>query len=375
MPHDPEKPLLRLNDPRDAGRRPSSGGGGRARQFDRATQNRSHGPIFRRLRNILNRPDAALQLRADANSLAPERLLVFEVTGAVQNFANAVSRIVGLEFAGEEELVADEFDPIPEFYLLVPQLDALKEVVSLWQGWQRTGTVPRNYTPWRDLFAQLRSVRPWGPADRVSQPNRHYFRNIVDGAPDNDLFRIEIELVFRASETSSQAAEADVANHVVRSGGAIIDRSRRPEFAYHAVLADVSAAEIRRITELDQTSLAGADPVASIVPQSVGTPIETADRAPMDQARPGARIEDPIVPIFDAVPVQAHPLLLNRLVIDDPANLEARAVGPRVHGTAMASIVLHGDLNDPPSPINRRVYLQPVMYAPVFGDEGRDVAS
>jgi hypothetical protein len=44
-----------------------------------------------------------LQLRADANSLAPERLLVFEVTGSVQNFANAVSRIAGLEFAGEEE--------------------------------------------------------------------------------------------------------------------------------------------------------------------------------------------------------------------------------------------------------------------------------
>ncbi len=73
----------------------------------------------------MNRQDAALQLRADANSLAPERLLVFEVTGSVQNFANAVSRLTGLEFAGEEELEADEFDENPEFYLLVPQLGAL----------------------------------------------------------------------------------------------------------------------------------------------------------------------------------------------------------------------------------------------------------
>ena len=53
------------------------------------------------------------------HSLAPERLLVFEVTGSVQNFANAVARIAGLEFAGEEELVADEFDENPEYYLLV----------------------------------------------------------------------------------------------------------------------------------------------------------------------------------------------------------------------------------------------------------------
>ena len=35
----------------------------------------------------------------------------------------------------------------------------------------------------------------------------------------------------------------------------------------------------------------------------------------------------------------------------------------------MASIVLHGDLNDRPTPISRRVYFRPVMYAPALGDE------
>ena len=192
---------------------------------------------------------------------------------------------------------------------------------------------------------------------------------MVDGAPDNELVRIEVELVFRASGEAAQDAEAAVANQIRHSGGEIIDRSRRPEFAYHAVLADVPAAEIRRIAELDLASLAGADPVASIVPQSIGTPIEAADRTPVDEARPDARLEDPIAAVFDAVPVQAHPLLIGRLAIDDPADLEAKAVGARVHGTAMASIVLHGDLNDPPTPISRRVYFRPVMYAPAFGDE------
>ena len=287
----------------------------------------------------------------------------------MQNFANAVSHIAGLEFAGEEELVADELDDKPEFYLLVPQTDALRQIVSLWEGWQRTGTVPRNYTPWRDLFAQLRTVRPWGPSDRVSESNRDYFRNVVDGAPDGELVRIEIELVYRSSTLASEAAEAEVANRIARSGGAIVDRSRRPEFAYHAVLADVSAAEIRRIIELDLSSLAGADPVSSIAPQSIGTPIDAADRMPTDQVRPAAKIEEPIAAILDAVPVQAHPLLADRLAIEDPTDLETRAVGPRVHGTAMASIVLHGDLNDPPSPISRRVYFRPVMYAPPIGDE------
>jgi hypothetical protein len=210
---------------------------------------------------------------------------------------------------------------------------------------------------------------PWGPADRVSAPNREYFRRAVDGAPDNEPVRIEIELVFRANEGSARAADAEVTDRIVRSGGAIVDRSRRTEFGYHAVLADVSANEIRRIAELDPSSLAGADPVASIVPQSLGTPIEVDDRTPVDVSRPSTPGDDPIAAIFDAVPVQAHPLLVNGLAIDDPANLEAQAVGQRVHGTAMASIVLHGDLNDAPSPISRRVYFRPVMYAPSLGDE------
>lgn len=295
--------------------------------------------------------------------------MVFEVTGSVQNFANAVARIAGLEFAGEEELDGDEADANPEFYLLVPQLGALQEIVSLWERWQRTGAVPTNYTPWRDLFLQLRNVRPWGPSDRVSPRNRDYFRSIVDGAPDGELVRVEIELVFRASGTVSETAENEIAGRIAESGGRIVHRSRRAEFAYHAILADISAAEVRRIADLDLTSLAGADPIAAIVPQSVGTPIEAGDRQGIDIARPLPANPEPIAAVFDAVPVQAHPLLADRLSVDDPTDLELRAVGARVHGTAMASIVLHGDLNDPPSPISRRVYFRPVMYAPTLGDE------
>jgi Subtilase family len=330
---------------------------------------RSHGPIFQRLQNILNRQDAALQLRADPNSLAPERLLVFEVTGSVQNFAKAVARIAGLEFAGEEELEADEFDGNPEFYLLVPQLGALREIVSLWDRWQRDGTVPRNYTPWRDLFLQLRTVRPWGPVDRVSQANRNFFRHIIDGAPNNDLFRIEVELVFRPAVDASQSAEDEVSQRIVESGGRVVHRSYHSEFAYHALLVEIPASEIRRIAELDPASLAGVDPVASIIPQSIGTPIEAADQLDLDVSHPLPRNAEPIAAVFDALPVQAHPLLTGRLVIDDPEDLEARAVGPRIHGTAMASLVLHGDLNDSLSAISRRVYFRPVMYAPALGDE------
>ncbi len=369
MPHDPGKPLLRLNEPTAVPKRRSGGGGSESRQFSPGAQASAYGPVFTHLRDVLNTQNPTLQLRADPASLAPERLLVFEVTGSVTNFAKAVSRIDGLEFAGEEELEGDELDENPEFYLLVPQLSALGEIVSLWEQWQQTGRVPRNYTPWRDLFAQLKSVRPWGPSDRVSVFNRGYFHSVVDGAPDSTPVRVEIELIFRASADASDEAEVAFAAKVAAVGGTIVHRSRRVEFAYHAALVDLPAAEIRRIIALDPASLAGADPVANIAPQSVGSPIEVADRLALAVTVPLPGDGTPIAAVFDAVPVQAHPLLAGRLAIDDPLDLEALAVGPRVHGTAMASLVIHGDLNDQASPISRRVYFRPVMYAPAFGDE------
>ena len=325
--------------------------------------------MFQRLRDILNREDAALQLRADPMSLAPERVLVFEVKGPIQDFARAIAKVPGLEFAGEEELEPSEPDEHPELYLLIPQLEALRQILSLWERWAKTGELSQGYAPWRNLFFLLRSVRPWGPQDRVSPANREYLEKCVEDAPDNELIRVEIELVFRKSGDRAEAAEGEIRERIQRVNGRVIDRSRRPEFGYHALLVDLPVGEIRRIAKLSPTSLAGVDPVAAIVPQSMGTAEGADDRIAADEHRPAPQNPAPIAGILDAVPVQAHPLLRDYLITEDPQDLEARAVGERVHGTAMASLVIHGDLNDPPTPISRKVYLQPVMYASASGDE------
>jgi hypothetical protein len=44
--------------------------------------------------------------------------------------------------------------------------------------------------------------------------------------------------------------------------------------------------------------------------------------------------------------MELHSLLKDRLSLDDPDDLQRKAtVARRVHGTAMASLILHGDLN------------------------------
>src|SRR6185312_11828511 len=49
------------------------------------------------------------------------------------------------------------------------------------------------------------------------------------------------------------------------------------------------------------------DPVAAIVPQSLGTTEGADDRIAADDHRPAPQNPVPIVGILDAVPVQAHP--------------------------------------------------------------------
>jgi Subtilase family len=105
--------------------------------------------------------------------------------------------------------------------------------------------------------------------------------------------------------------------------------------------------------------------IFSIRPQSslrISTVVETdASQLPMEAGQLGT----PIAAILDAVPQQNHPLLAGRLPVEDFLGLETLAVGPRVHGTAMASLVLHGDLAKREAPLSRQVAFVPLMYSAV----------
>jgi len=62
--------------------------------------------------------------------------------------------------------------------------------------------------------------------------------------------------------------------------------------------------------------------------------------------------------------------MANRLVLDDPDNLQERAtVSRRVHGTAMASLILHGDRNENGPVLSRPIYVRPLMIANDSGHE------
>ncbi|MDZ4379730.1 MAG: S8 family serine peptidase [Parvibaculum sp.] len=363
MPSDPTKPLLRLNPGQPQARLP----GRRAvipkpEAYPRAEQERRFGEKFRRLQDVLARDPAALELRADPAALAPERLLVFEVTGSIAAFAKAIGRIPGLELIDEEELPRDE-DKAPVAYLLVPDMRALQQIESLWRRWVSGRSLPEGHTAWRDVFACLRDLRPWGPGDRVQMPDASVLNEEIFGRADDEQIPLEVEIVFRPGVDAAAVNEASVVRAIAAYGGAIVSRVRLDDIAYHAVLARLPVAAIRMIVERSPGSLAGIEQVMYIRPQSVIAEIDVADTVPFAPiAAPRAVANDPILAMLDGVPLVGHPLLQQHVGVDDIFDLERQTlVAQRVHGSAMASLIVHGDRNRPEPPLSRQIHCIPVL--------------
>lgn len=69
----------------------------------------------------------------------------------------------------------------------------------------------------------------------------------------------------------------------------------------------------------------------------------------------------PVVGVFDGMPIQNHPLLRNRIILDDPDDYESGYESKyRCHGTAMASLILKGDLNKKEY-MEHSIYLRPIF--------------
>lgn len=272
-------------------------------------------------------------------------------------------RVQGLELIDVEELEGDDQDTAPVIYLLVSDAQALNNIASLWNLWSNGQPLAKGFTPWRDVFATLRDIRPWGPQDRVQDSERNIIAEELASMAENDLIRLEIELVFRSSNNQAIEMETVLNNSIVAARGNVISSCRIVDIGYHAILAELPAHTAQSILSLSQTSIAGHDSVMHIRPQSLTSSIEVdGDAEDAELIEPLVTNCTPILALLDGVPVAQHPHLTGRLVVEDLFNLEPLTlVAERVHGTAMASLILHGDKNKEGQKLERKIHLIPVL--------------
>jgi hypothetical protein len=373
----PERPLLLFPTPETASRSTLGGGGGRVRRPTPQRQWERLSPVFSQLQTAFDA--RRIEIQQSAAGIIPEQILVIETVGSIENFANAVKRIDGLEWMGEIEI--DEITPDEEFYdetkpdkelsgrlyLVLTNQQALEQMLSLWRRYQEDPTMQFEHglTKFRDVFLNLKSLRRWDVQDRLLETGVIDIWH-EDLEYDGDrVIPFEAELWFRGSDELRAVSASHVTNLVQQAGGRILNQSVIEGIAYHGLLAELPAHAIRAIVENPTTELVKCENVMFFRP--VGQMV-VGDKAPEGDVEV-AQIEEmplptgnPVVALFDGVPLANHRLLAGRLVVDDPDSWEADyAASERVHGSSMASLIVHGDLNQPQPPLSRPVYVRPIM--------------
>ena len=384
-----EFPLLPIPNPvRD--RRPRGPQGGSSPRLpSRARQGERLQPVFQRLRDVFEAGHDPVTLQEDPAGIAPERALVLDVAGGIDDFYRAAQRIDGLEYLGDEET---EFEPDQDFakpdtrkgrkgkvrtdkpvvgrlYLAMPDTRALQQLVRLWDRYQAGEQAPQGFGPWFDMFGRLRELRAWGPVDRVPDGMIDWLAEALEAR--TDPVRVEVELwSYQGAERRRQSFLH--LEHAVRdAGGEIRRHASIPEIAYEAGLVALPWAAAFRLQQREQSPLALCDDVMRVLPQSTAefpTAVETLGAGGMVEPAPTVD-RPPIAALFDGVPVLGHRLLDGRVRFDDPDDLDALSVvAERRHGTEMASLILHGDRNLAGPSLQRRLYVRPVLYAPGGGN-------
>jgi hypothetical protein len=296
-----------------------------------------------------------------------------EVAGLIEDFIKAVRAVPELEWLGE--VAVDAIAPDDDFYieedegstfpgrlfLLGADQRALNQLLALWARYQAdpTARFPQGLNKFRNVFGHLIRIRPWDVRDRIDEEVRAYWAELVE----EDAIRFEIEAWFSTSDRKNEQTAAEIERLTNALGGRVVQRLLLPDILYHGFLVEVPGRAIRETLDGEIPGLALSDRIMFFRPkaQSVTEGLRDIEASPAPEV---ATPSDwpPVVALFDGMPLQNHSLLLGRLAVDDPDGWEeGYEAKDRVHGTVMASLVLHGELDGTDGPLRHRLYVRPIL--------------
>lgn len=183
--------------------------------------------------------------------------------------------------------------------------------------------------------------------------------------------RFQIELFYRKRVEKRRNNEATIRSLLEGLGGQTLSEFLdMPQIAFHAVKAELPAHAIQSL--LAQVAADEADidielfKFAGIMYfRPTGQSLAVSEEGEGEPAAFPESVSDlsPVAALLDGAPLQLHEALKDRLLVDDTFGMEATyQPGERKHGTAMASLILHGDRSNPESkPLPHKLYCIPVM--------------
>lgn len=320
--------------------------------------------------------------------LEPEMVLVIEIVGRLDDFRQAVEA-AGLEWLGETEIddLEAEDDGFHErdaagqpavkplsgrMFLAMSNMAGLQEILALWEQWKANRSLPHGKTKWKAVFEQLNVLRRWGIEERLVETGMiDRWQDLLEPLDLEEKVRFQIELFYRKRVEKRRNNEVAIRSLLEGLGGQTLSEFLdMPQIAFHAVKAELPAHAIQSL--LDQVAADGTDIDIELFKFSgimyfrpTGQSLAVSEEGEGEPAEFPESVSDlpPVAALLDGAPLQLHEALKDRLLVDDTFGLEATyQPGERKHGTAMASLILHGDRSNPESePLPHKLYCIPVM--------------
>lgn len=382
-----DRPLIIFPRPITAPRKKRKGGFSKkpkepAAVFALEPQVRRLGPKFERLKA------QRLELQNHPHGIIPEQVLVLEIRGSGQDFKGTLKK-KGLEWLAEEEIDDDilgeeEDSEIQQHtvrkYMRMTDQQAINQLLSLWEKFRGRKSLPR---AWQEFFQHLHDLRKWDVEDRLTETGlvEDWKARLAQGETTPVPF--EAELWFAQETEQRQKNASSLQQLIEEQGGKVVTQTILPDIAYHALLGELPMPVIQTIisnVSRHTVKLFYCEQVMFFRP--VG---QCAVRIPEGEEVIDGRISPestlppssttPVVALLDGLPLQNHQLLRGRLIVEDPDDWATDyPAQSRFHGTAMASLIIHGDLETADVPLTRPIYVRPILKPTGWGSDRQEEA-
>lgn len=377
----PDYPLLVFPQRSNADERPPlSGGPDNINYPDHETQKDRLNPRFEALQKAMESKMA--EFISNPSGVEPEEVLIFEIAGSVNSFLSICKNTPGLEWMADVE--TDKFLENDLFYkgeepdedkslrgrllFTMSNQEGISNLLSMWENWKsdENYNYERGLNGWKELFPRIKEIRKWGVKERFEETGVLEDWQLELEQGKNEI-TFEIELWFKNDKASREQSAKTVSDLINNLDGSILKEVIIPEINYHALLAKLSSNKIDHITDNNNVEIVKCDqimffrPTGQSIPKFSGE--DSGEYEISEETLDVPETDEVDVALLDGLPIQNHQLLKDYLIVDDPDNFEeSYPVKSRRHGTSMASIILHGDLNRE----KRETPLKPIYVRPIF---------
>ena len=263
-----------------------------------------------------------------------------------------------------EAIIVEKKKPLTgRIYLSLSNRQALDQVKNLFDKCQSGEKAPHLIGAWKNLFSHLKDIRYWDVEDRVRDTGILDFwkEEIEIKHGTSSTIPFEIELSFSDDPRSRLDRQQLIKRLVLEEGGSVIKECLIPEIRFHALKVELPVDSIERVLKKQYGALFKSGGILFFRPAA-----QCAQQIPDGILDEFESIEtpnaDPIVALLDGMPLANHALLNGFLIIDDPDNFfEDYQSNEFRHGTAMASLICHGELDSGEKPLSRKIYVRPIL--------------